>query len=162
MKTFFQKTFSYTLVALLATSVMVSCKKDDETTPTVTVAGTWKIKSFTADPALPLVGSDLTALFGDCTSKVSFILNANGTISTSTVPTDCQDELEDLGLDASSAAKWSVSGSKITIAASDNTVSVYDFEVSTSEMKWKVVQDVDLLGTGTPTKTTLTLTFTRQ
>ena len=161
MKTFFHKTFSYTLIALLAISVMVSCKKDDETSP-ATAAGTWKVKSFTADPALPLVGSDLTALFGDCTSKVSFILNTNGTISTSTVPTDCQDELEDLGLDTSSAAKWSVSGNKIMIAASDNTTSVYDLEVSASEMKWKVTENVDLLGTGTPTKTTLTLTFTRQ
>jgi hypothetical protein len=160
MKTFFHKTFSYTLIALLAISVMVSCKKDDETSP-ATAAGTWKVKSFTADPALPLVGSDLTALFGDCTSKVSFTLNANGTIA-STIPTDCQDELEDLGLDAASAAKWSVSGSKITIAASDNTASVYDLELSSSEMKWKVTENVDLLGTGTPTKTTLTLTFTRQ
>ena len=76
MKTFFRKTFSYTLVALLATSMMVSCKKDDETSP-ATASGTWKIKSFTADPALPLVGGDLTALFGDCTSKVSFTLNVS-------------------------------------------------------------------------------------
>ncbi|MFN8354287.1 MAG: lipocalin family protein [Spirosomataceae bacterium] len=154
MKTLLKKTLSYSIIAVLAVSVMVSCKKSDDTTPSSdTVVGNWQLKSLTADPAIPIFGSDLTVLLGTCASSVTFKLNSDGTITPGAVSAACKTQLNDVGADASTFSKWSVSGSKITITETDKTTTTFDLELSGSTMKWKQLDAT--------TKSTFTLTFTK-
>jgi hypothetical protein len=145
--------------------------KGDSVSPS-SVQGSWRISSYTIDPAFDLTGTgkktnDAFELYKavagqqavDCIKTVTITFKSDGTMGGSaSTAAACRDFVGDFT--PTSAATWKVTGNKLQITDS-GTTQEYDIALSGSELKMSQKETDDLDGDGKEETITLTLGLTK-
>lgn len=144
MRSFFRlrasRLSAFSLLFALAL-VLSNCGGKDDPAPDAAVQGTWKFTGLTANPGVTLTGSPVPisdlysalVLAAPCAANITLTFNAGGTMALN-VPANCAalnqpvGTLVDQYTGFSSGAKWSVSGSKMTVTRASGNTQTYDYQ----------------------------------
>lgn len=143
---------------LLLSLVLFQCgkKSNDDPSPGDALVGSWRMSAFAYKDATGTV-TDVTAQLqlipgAQCLTTVVLTFKADGSLTGSS---NCPSAGE--YVDTSGSAKWSASGSKLTITDSDGTKEEYDYEISGNSLKL-TIPELDISNKPTGESTIITLT----